>query len=86
MGTITAPTYSNIFGEKIEKNIYPHTISFSNFYCQVIDGMLFLWNGTAVQLQEFIKKLNNCHPTVEFDFKYSKISIEFVDKNKQRKK
>ena len=32
----------------------------------------FLWNGTVVQVQEFFKKLNNPHPTIKFDFKYSK--------------
>ena len=34
--------------------------------------VFFLWNGTVVQVQEFIKKLNNPHPTIKFDFKYSK--------------
>ena len=31
--------------------------------------VFFLWNGTVVQVQEFIKKLNNPHPTTKFDFK-----------------
>ena len=34
--------------------------------------VFFLRNGTVVQVQEFIKKLNNPHPTTKFDFKYSK--------------
>ena len=34
--------------------------------------VFFLWNGTVVQVQEFFKKLNNPHPTIKFDFKYSK--------------
>ena len=34
--------------------------------------VFFLWNGTVVQVQEFIKKLNNPHPTIKLDFKYSK--------------
>ena len=45
---------------------------------------------TVIQLQEFIKKLNNCHPTIKFDFKFSKTSIEFLDttvyKNKEQNK
>ena len=41
--------------------------------------ILLLWNGTIVQLQEFIKKLNNRHPTIKFDVKYCKTNIEFLN-------
>ena len=95
MGTTCAPSYVNIFMGKFEKTyIYPYINSFSTFYCRLIDDIFFLWNGTVIQLQEFIKKLNNHHPTIKFDFKYcktkySKTSIEFLDttvhKNKKRK-
>ena len=53
---------------------------FSNCYCRFIDDIFFLWNGTVVvQLQEFIKKLNNRHPAIKFDFKYSKTSQQFLE-------
>ena len=89
MGTICAPNYANIFMGKFEKTyIYPYINQFSNFYWRFIDHILFIWNGTVIQLQEFIKKLNNCHPTIKFDFKFSKTSIEFLDttvyKNKEQ--
>ena len=91
MGTICAPNYANIFIGKFEKTyIYPYLNQFSNFYCRFIDDIFFIWNGTGIQLQEFIKKLKNCHPTVKFDFKFSKTSIEFLDttayKNKEQNK
>ena len=91
MGTICAPNYTNIFMGKFEKTcIYPYTVLFSKFYCQFINGMFFLWNGTVMQLQEFIKTLNNRYPTIKFDFKFSKTSIEFSDttiyKNKEQNK
>ena len=90
-GTICAPNYANIFMEKFEKSyIYPYISQFSNFYCRFIDDIFFIWNGTVIQLQEFIKKLNNRHPTIKFDFKFSKTSIEFLDttayKNKEQNK
>ena len=28
---------------------------------------------------EFIKQLNTCHPTIKFDFNYSKRSVNFLD-------
>ena len=91
MGTICAPNNANIFMEKFKKTyIYPYTNLFSNFYCRFIDDIFFLWNGTVIQLQEFIKQLNNRHPTIKFDFKFSKTSIEFLDttvyKNKEQNK
>ena len=55
-----------------------------------MDDILFLRNGTAVQFQEFIKKLKDRHPTIKFDFKFSKTNIEFLDttvyKNKEQYK
>ena len=80
MGTICAPNYANIFMGKFEKTyIYPYINKFSNFYCRFIDDIFFIWNGTVIQLQEVIKKLNNRHPTIKFDFKLSKTTIEFLD-------
>ena len=80
MGTICAPNYANISWEKLKKTyIYPYINLLSNFYCQFIYDIFFLWNGNVIQLQEFIKKLNNRHPTIKFDLKFSKTSIEFLD-------
>ena len=91
MGTVCAPNYANIFMGKFEKtHIYPYINHFSNFYYRFIDDIFFIWNGTVIQLQEFIKKLHNRHPTIKFDFKFSKTSIEFLDttvyKNKEQNK
>ena len=91
MGTICAPNYANIFMGTFEKTyIYPYINQFSNFYCRFIDDIFFIWNGSVIQLQEFIKKLNNRHPTIKFNFKFSKTSTEFLDatvyKNKDQNK
>ena len=91
MGTICASNYANIFMGKFEKTyIYPYINQFSNFYCRFIDDIFFIWNGTVIQLQEFIKQLNNRHTTIKFNFKFSKTNIEFLDttvhKNKEQNK
>ena len=91
MGTICAPSYAhNSMGKFEITYIYPYINQFSNFYCRFIDYIFFIWNGTVIQLQEFIKKLNNCHPTIKFDFKFSKTRIECLDttvyKNKKQNK
>ena len=91
MGTICVPNYANSFMGKFEKTyIYPYINQCSNFYCRFINDIFFIWNGTVIKLQEFIKKLNNRHPTIKFDFKFAKASIEFLDttvyKNKEQNK
>ena len=70
--------------------MYPCLQIFSNFYCQFIDDIFLLWNGSETQLLDYITRLNSRHPTIKFDFKYSKSSIEFLDtkiyKNKEKNK
>ena len=74
--TICAPYYTNIFTGKFGKTyIYLYINLFLNFHCRFIDDTFSLWNGTAIRLQEFIKNLNNRHPSIKFDFKFSKTSI-----------
>ena len=73
MGIMCAPNVANPF---TEKNIH----SFVNSYSQFIDYLFFLWNGSVVKHHEFMKKLNNCHLTIKFDFKYSKTIIDFSDR------
>ena len=69
MGTTCVPNF---------KNSCLHL--FSKFYRRFINDIFFLWNGTVVvQLQEFIKKLNNRHPAIKFDFKYPKTSQQFLE-------
>ena len=80
MGTICAPAYANIFMEKFEKlHIYTCLRNFSTFYCRFMDNIFFLWNGTESGLIKFIDNLNQNHPTIKFEFTFSKISIIFLD-------
>ena len=58
MGTICAPNDTSIFMGKFEKTyIYPYTNQFSNFYSRCIHDIFFIWNGTVIQLQEFLRSL-----------------------------
>ena len=40
---------------------------------------MFLWNGTESELIKFIDNLNQKHPTIKFEFTYSRTSITFLD-------
>ena len=75
---------------KIMLFMYPCLQTFSNFCCRFIDDIFLCWNGSETQLLEFITRLNSRHPTIKFDFKYSKSSIKFLEtkiyKNKKKNK
>ena len=64
MGSICAPTYANICMGKFER---------------FIDDIFFLWNGTESELIKFIDNLNQKHPTIKFEFTYSRTSITYLD-------
>ena len=90
MGTKCSAHYANIFmGDFEEKWIYKLIGKHSNFYTRFIDDIFLLWTGTLDELKDFIKKLNNVHPTIKFEEKYSFDSINFLDthiyKNKEGK-
>ena len=60
-----------------------------NFYCQFIDNIFLLLNGSETQLLDFLTRLNSRQPAIKFYFKYSKSSIEVLDtkiyKNREKK-
>ena len=80
MGKVCAPAYGNISTGKFEKlHIYRYPNNFLTFYCRFIDDIFFLWNGTESELIQFIDNLNQKHPTIKFEFTYSRTSITFLD-------
>ena len=51
-----APNYANIFMRKFEKAyIYPYIHSFSNFSCQFIDDIMFLWNEAPYNFKNSLR-------------------------------
>ena len=80
MGTKCAVIYANLFMNNFEETyIYNLIRDKCTFYKRFIDDIFILWNGTPDELKNFIAELNLLHPTIKFDAKYSKTSIEFLD-------
>ena len=46
---------------------------------------IFLWNGSKIQLLGFVRRLNSRHPTILFDFKYLKSTIDFLQAKSYKK-
>ena len=80
MGTICGPPYANIFMALFkEKIIYPLIRNATTVYLRYIDGIILLWARSENELLTFFEKLNQQHPSIKFEMKYSKDKIEFLD-------
>ena len=80
MGTKCAPSYANLFmGSFEERYLKPKLLGKSNLYLRYIDDIFLLWNGTKEELECFKEEVNNIHPTIKFDVKYSDKEIDFLD-------
>ena len=80
MGTKCAPSYANIFmGWFEEKFIFPLLTNLSDFYLRFIDDIFLIWNGTKTEFDDFFKKINECHPSIKFEYEMSKTEINFLD-------
>ena len=80
MGTKCAVIYANLFLSNFEEtHIYQLLNNKCTFYKRFIDDIFLLWTSTLEELNQFIEQLNQLHPTIKFDAKYSKTSIDFLD-------
>ena len=48
-------------------------------YVRFIDDLLLIWKGSEEELLKFLKEINEVHPKIKFDFKYSRESVDFLD-------
>lgn len=80
MGTKCAPSYATLFMGKFEETyILPRIKDLILLYVRFIDDILFLWKGTEERLLKFFDEINSVHPSIKFDFKYSRKCINFLD-------
>ena len=67
MGTICAPSYTNIFMDLFEKKlIYPFIKGFSLIYLKFIDKTFFIWTGNKKDLMKLLNELNTKHQSIEY--------------------
>ena len=80
MGTICAPSYTNIFMNHFErKHISPFLQGLSLIYLRFIDDIFFIWTGRKEQLIRNLGELSTKHNSIKFEYKISKTSISFLD-------
>ena len=80
METKCVPSYTNIFMGMFEENyIYRLILGKFKLYLSYIDDIFLIWTGTLDELNKFIAKINQAHPSIKFDFNYSSNSVNFLD-------
>ena len=62
-----------------EHFIYPLILRFGKFCLRYIDDMFLIWNGTQEKFEAVVDKINNCHPTIKFEYQISNTEINFLD-------
>ena len=79
MGTKCALTYANIsMGIFEETHIYPLIKQKVKLYLRYIDDIFFIWTSSENGLQQFIFKISKVHPSIKFDFNFSKTQIHLT--------
>ena len=86
MGTRVAPTFACLFMGWLEKKMLQDWRGRPpRLWRRYIDDIIFLWSGSKSELLEFVKFLNEYHPTIKFKckegehFDFETRSVNFLD-------
>lgn len=80
MGTKCAPTYASLFmGRFEEMHILPKIRDKVLLYVRYIDDLLLVWKDSEEELLKFLEELNKKHPTIKFDYEFSREKVNFLD-------
>ena len=62
-----------------ETHIIPRIRNYTLMYIRYIDDLFMIWKGLEHELLRFLKEINEVHPTIKFEYKYSREKVEFLD-------
>ena len=80
MGSKCSGSYADIFMGKLEgSKIYPLINDKHLAYCRFKDDIFMIWTHGEEALLEFFDIINQAHPSIKFDCKYSSTEINFLD-------
>ena len=79
IGTRMAPSYANIFMDKLERQLISNALIKPHTWWRFIDDIFIVWTEGEESLKEFIDYLNAAHRTIKFTSKWSYSEIEFLD-------
>ena len=81
MGTKMAPSYANLFMDRLERAFLAQEPIQPLVWKRYIDDILCIWVGTRSKLESFLDTLNKAHKTLKFTWSISDERVEFLDLN-----
>ena len=79
IGTRMAPSYGNIFMDKLERQLISHALIKPHTWWWYIDDIFIIWTEGEESLKDFLNYLNSAHGTIKFTSKWSYQEVEFLD-------
>ena len=76
MGTKMAPSYANIFMAELEEQLLANYPIEPALWKRFIDDILCIWPGPTSEFKEFLKYLNEAHPTINSE--YSNTNVNYL--------
>ena len=78
MGARMAPSYANLFMGTLDTKIQDISEKLI-VYKRFVDDVFGIFSGTAVEFDSFKCEVNSLHPTINFTFQSSNVSVDFLD-------
>ena len=79
MGTKMAPSYANLFMDSIESRFLEDEPIQPALWRQYINDIFCVWTDSRESLEDFLHRLNSCHPTIHFTWTISSEGVDFLD-------
>ena len=79
MGTAMAPNFSNIFMARLEEAFLSQETVPPTCWFRYIDDISMVWNASLDQLDGFLTRLNEFHPTIKFTHECDAQEAVFLD-------
>ena len=79
MGTKIAAAFANIFMAKIKKEIPRQNSIKPIFWKRFIYDVMSVWDTSRNEIEEFLLKASNFHPTIKFMAEISETETTFLD-------
>lgn len=84
MGTKMAPSFANLYMATLEREFLEAEPIKPVVWYRYIDDILCIWPGSREQLNAFLGRLDEHHPTLKFTHLISDSSVIFLDLNSTR--
>ena len=79
IGTKMAPSYANLFMDRLERRLLSQAQVKPYIWLRYIDDVFMVWTGIELELVEFLNYVNKAHDTIKFTWDWSRERINYLD-------